>query len=78
MASESTETSPIAHRNLAVIETDSEATLNHLIADGSLHALVWLRLGPTRALIDPEAVAELVQHLEAGDITPRYCYELTE
>jgi hypothetical protein len=63
---------------LAVIETDSEATLNGVLENRSFRALVWLRLGPTRALVDPEAVEELVQQLEADGITPRFCYELTE
>ena len=77
MASASTESSPIAHRNLAVIETEDEATLDRLFSASPLRHLLWLRLGATRALTDPEAIDQLVEYLEKSGLPPRFCYELS-
>jgi len=77
MADESRESSPIAHRNLAVIETEDKAEMDRLFEVRALRHLLWLRLGATRALVDPEAIEELVSILESNGLPPRYGYQLS-
>ena len=68
---------PIAHHNLAVIETADRATMESLRAEPSFRGVVWIELTPTRPLVDPQAVPDVVETLRKQGIAPTYSTNLT-
>ena len=68
---------PVAHHNLAVIETADRATMERLKAEPSFYSVVWIELTPTRALVDPQAVTGVVETLRKQGIAPTYSTKLT-
>lgn len=68
---------PIAHHNLAVIETTDRATMERLRTDPVFRGVVWIELTPTRALVDPQAMPEVVETLRKQGLAPTYSTILT-
>lgn len=69
---------PVAHRKLAVIETEDAALLERIFADAELRPFLWLRLGPRRAAIDPLAHERVRQRLKAMGLPCRYTSDLSD
>lgn len=67
--SESEEVGPIAHHNVAVLQTRDRAEMDTIVGTPALRGLVWRRLDDTHALVDPTAVLTLYERLEVVGIS---------
>lgn len=63
--SESEEVGPIAHHNVAVLQTRDRAEMDTIVGTPALRGLIWRRLDDTHALVDPTAVLALNERLVA-------------
>lgn len=67
MSSEGTQeqvTSPIAHRNVALLRAQSAEDMDTVMGSDRVRGLIWKRLDETTAVVDPTMVRTLLRRLD--------------
>lgn len=56
--------SPVAHRNVALLRAQSAEEMEAIVESERLRGLVWKRLDPCTAVVDPTMVRTLLRRLD--------------